>query len=154
MRHAVLWFALAFVLACSRTQQPEPAPPSVDVKPPAVGSAEGARAPERSKALEDKPRRAWNAGDEVTALGKISKIPWQHLMIQVPGKRPEYFDLEGGEQIVIYARDLPTCGSSMRVEGTVIEARGASKRPGPQTKTEDDYSELSLDVKQAACASR
>lgn len=78
-------------------------------------------------------------------------MPWQHLMSSVPGKKSEYFDLEDGSQTVIYVKDAPDCSGFLRVEATVLSVRGASKRPGRETKVDDSYEELQLDVKTARC---
>lgn len=85
------------------------------------------------------------------ARGKVSRVPWQHLMTGVPGKQSEYFDLSDGWQTVIYAKDLPSCAGTLEVEGTVLSVRGPSKRPGRETKVDDSYEELQLDVTAARC---
>ncbi len=79
--------------------------------------------------------------ENITLLGNISKIPWQHL-IQFFDDRPNinYFDLDNGEQIVIYSREPITCTGSMKISGKVILTTGGSKRPQKiQTETYEEY---------------
>ena len=92
--------------------------------------------------------------DQAIALrGRISKIPWQHLMTGVTGKKAEYFDLEGGkDQTVVYWKDPPSCSGDIVVVGKVLEVRGPPKKPGGRdTKVDDSYSELHVDVDSARC---
>lgn len=69
-------------------------------------------------------------GKKITIEGRISDIPWQHLIMSVPThKHIYYFDLLDGYQIVIYAKEVIDCSENLIVEGEVIEVRGPSKRP-------------------------
>lgn len=72
-------------------------------------------------------------------------------MSHVEGKQTEYFDLDDGVQIVIYASELPSCSGFLLVEGRVLAVRGASKRPGAETKVDESYEELHIDVTDARC---
>ncbi len=82
-----------------------------------------------------------SVGKNITLTGIISKIPWQHL-IQFFSNRANinYFDLENGEQIVIYSREPITCIGEMKITGEVIITKGSSKRPQKiQTETYEEY---------------
>ena len=69
-------------------------------------------------------------GKKITLLGKISNIPWQHMIKDVENHNHiYYFDLEDGYQIVIYSKAEIHCAGSLSVTGEVIEVRGKSKRP-------------------------
>ena len=70
------------------------------------------------------------AGRKVTAVGKKSDLPWQHL-IDPPDTHPDivYFDMRE-IQIVVYADELIDCRGELAVTGTVVELEGTSKRPG------------------------
>ena len=96
----------------------------------------------------------WKPGGTITVRGQVSKIIWQHLMTGVEGKRSAYFDLDGekSQQTVVYWKDPPKCAGTVEVTGKVIEVRGASKRPNHgQTKVDDSYGELQIDVERARC---
>jgi len=69
-------------------------------------------------------------GKKIALKGKISDIPWQHMIEDVEGNNHiYYFDLEHGNQIVIYSKAEIQCTSSLSITGKVIEVRGKSKRP-------------------------
>lgn len=100
---------------------------------------------------------AESVGEEITLSGNISKIPWQHL-IQFISDRDNinYFDLENGEQIVIYSREPIviysrepiTCRGKMKINGEVILTKGSSKRP---QKIDETYQEYQLLVDSWEC---
>jgi hypothetical protein len=71
-----------------------------------------------------------SVGKTITLTGNISKTPWQHL-IQFFDDRTNinYFDLDNGEQIVIYSYEPITCIGKMKIKGEVIITEGGSKRP-------------------------
>ena len=80
-------------------------------------------------------------GQYITLTGTISKTPWQHL-IQFFDDRSNinYFDLDNGEQIVIYTFEPITCIGKMKITGEVILTEGGSKRPQKiQTETYIEY---------------
>jgi hypothetical protein len=82
---------------------------------------------------------------EVTLEGRVSRIPWQHMTVQRPGKRLEYFDLEDRTQIVVYAAAPLPAGRTLRLTGVVLKVQGGSKRPG--AKVDDPaFVEYQLDV--------
>jgi hypothetical protein len=68
---------------------------------------------------------------QVTIKGKISNVPWQHMIASVKGyNQSEYFDLEDKTQIVIYLKSpIPERGL-ISVTGKVIGVKGGSKKPG------------------------
>ena len=69
-------------------------------------------------------------GKIVTVEGKISNMPWQHLIANVATHQQiYYFDLEGEPQIVIYSKDPIDCSNDLEIEGEVIEVKGHTKRP-------------------------
>ena len=70
-------------------------------------------------------------GEKIAIKGKISDIPWQHMIKDVENhSHIYYFDLEDGDQIVIYSAVELYCNRSLLVTGEVIEVKGKSKRPG------------------------
>jgi len=91
-------------------------------------------------------------GEKITLTGNISKIPWQHL-IQFFSDREHinYFDLENGEQIVIYSREQIVCKGKMKIYEEVILAKGSSKRP--QKIKDETYQEYQLLVDSWECLS-
>lgn len=93
-----------------------------------------------------------SVGEKITLTGKISKIPWQHL-IQFFSDREHinYFDLENGEQIVIYSREPITYIGKMKINGEVILTKGSSKRP--QKIKDETYQEYQLLVDSWECLS-
>jgi hypothetical protein len=100
------------------------------------------------------PMSTWKDGMPVTVRGKVSTIIWQHMMTSVDGKKHAYFDVDGEKtQTVVYWKDPPTCSGMIEVTGKVLEIRGQSKRPGQQkeSKVDDKYVELHIDVESARC---
>jgi len=106
-----------------------------------VEAAEKAAAPMRAKAKDPAPEAAPASaarkdltdakhGEAVTVEGKVSKEPWQHMIDPVAGKSAEYFDLDGGGQIVVYAAGKLPEGQRLRLSGKALELKGTSKRPG------------------------
>lgn len=90
------------------------------------------------------------AGTRVTVRGRVSDRPWAHMMTSVPGKQPEYFDLDDERQTVIYWKVPVTCPGDIEITGTVIEARGPGKRPGGG-QSSDIVVERHVDVATARC---
>ena len=97
----------------------------------------------------------WRPGATVTARGKVSNIMWQHMMREVPGKTYAYFDVEGEKtQTIVYWKDDPKCTGLTEVTGTVVELRGPAKKPGVrESKVDDSYAELHIDVERTRCVS-
>lgn len=89
-------------------------------------------------------------GKKVAVEGKISKIPWQHLM-HPPSSHPfeYYFDMEKF-QIVIYAKKKVACDKTLKVSGTVIELHGAGKG----SKADETFKEYHVVVDSWKCFSR
>ena len=93
------------------------------------------------------PMTLGKPGEAATIRGRVAKIIAAHMMIGVKGKRPTYFDLEGGGQIVVYAVGELPADTLLELKGTVLEARGPPKKPGQRpSKVDDTYSEEQLDV--------
>ena len=70
--------------------------------------------------------------------GRISRLPWQHIIGAPEGYREMYyFDLEGGAQIVIYAKTPIACEGPLTVWGRVIEIEGQSKRPDTKAQVSE-----------------
>jgi hypothetical protein len=68
---------------------------------------------------------------QVTIKGKISNVPWQHMIASVKGyPLNEYFDLEDKTQIVIYLKTAIPERGLIAVTGKVIGVKGGSKKPG------------------------
>jgi hypothetical protein len=116
-----------------------PPPPASSAAPAGTGSA---------TTPPPAGRDAWIAGRTITLRGRVSREPWQHMMGHVPGKQPEYFDLEGGSQTVVYTSNPISCAGLVELEGTVVELRGGSKRGG---KADETFVEKHLDVTGARC---
>jgi hypothetical protein len=87
-------------------------------------------------------------GADVDLTGEISDTPWQH-MIDIPKKYPyaDYFDLDDGDQLVIYTKLPVDCTGEMRLNGKIIEIKGTSKRPGSDEK----YTEPQILVDEFEC---
>ena len=69
-------------------------------------------------------------GKKITLEGKISDIPWQHIIKSViTHKHIYYFDLKDETQIVIYAKNGIDCRNNLVIEGEIIEVKAPSKRP-------------------------
>ncbi|OLS26829.1 MAG: hypothetical protein HeimC3_07210 [Candidatus Heimdallarchaeota archaeon LC_3] len=70
----------------------------------------------------------------ISIKGKISEIPWQHLVYSDP-EYPhfEYFDLEDDYQIIIYTKQKITNQESILVYGKVIPVTGRPKRSNPES---------------------
>lgn len=90
----------------------------------------------------------WTPGDTVEVVGKISDMPWQHL-VGMHEAYPYfyYIDIEGGGQIVAYSAKEIACEGRIKLRGKVIEAGGSSKRPG----SDEEYRELQLLVRSFEC---
>jgi hypothetical protein len=86
-----------------------------------------------------------NVDKKVTITGKISKVPWQHMMTSVQGHpASDYFDVDGGAQIVIYSKSAISYKGKMSITGKVLGVQGSSKRPGASKS--ETYSEYHLIV--------
>ncbi len=88
-----------------------------------------------------------NLGKKVEIEGRVSEIPWQHLIKTDTGKEAVYIDLDDGYQIVAYIEGETNCAGRLRLEGTVIEVVGRSKRPG----SDERFVEYQLDVSDWEC---
>jgi len=86
-------------------------------------------------------------GREVVLEGRVAQIPWQHLIRTDADKEIIYIDLDDGDQIVAYVEGGLRCGGRLRLEGTVIEVRGLSKRPG----SDEAFVDYQLDVSAWDC---
>jgi hypothetical protein len=140
----------AFVLACvSCSREPQmtsaptataPPPPSAPAPAPSPSPSPTAKAPRRGP------------GETITVRGRVSTLIAQHMTTDVPGKQHGYFDVSGGGgQMVVYWKTPPSCPGEIELTGKTILLRGPSKRPGRDTKLDDTYSELHLDVETARC---
>jgi hypothetical protein len=69
--------------------------------------------------------------------GKVSNIPWQHL-IGYTKNYPYtcYFDFDKS-QTVIYSKTPIECRDRIKIRGKIIKISGKSKKPG----SDEDYSE-------------
>ncbi len=75
-------------------------------------------------------------GQKVELEGKISDVPWQHLIdFSDTHQIIQYFDLDSGDQIVIYSKETIECKEKMRLSGEVIKVDGKSKRPGDTSES-------------------
>lgn len=95
---------------------------------------------------------ASRVGQQVELEARPAVAIWQHLVGDVPGKLPEYVDLEGGLQIVVHVAGGLPCGGAMVLRGTVVEVRGGPKRPGlPPSRANATWIEHALDVQSVIC---
>lgn len=97
------------------------------------------RAP-MDRAMSDSGQFSW-------IVGRIARIPWQHLVKPPPGKIPIYVDTEGGGQTVAYAAEEPVCSGVLLMEGRTLLAEGPAKRPG----SDERFAERQLDVTSWTC---
>ncbi len=79
-------------------------------------------------------------GFKVSIKGRVSDMPWQHL-IWMEKSHPYiyYIDWEDGQTVVYSAHPLE-CGPGVLVTGTVILSEGVSKKPG----SEQAYAEYQI----------
>ncbi len=100
--------------------------------------------------MENNPRFLTDyVGKMVQIEGKVSDMPWQH-MIDMREDYPYmiYLDWEH-DQTVVYSREPVKCQGALTVQGQVIRLEGQSKRPGSQTH----YSELQILADRIICQS-
>lgn len=84
----------------------------------------------------------WTAGRRVVVTGRVSNVPWQHLIDARRAAEAVYVDVDDGVQVVAYVRgELPTSGR-LRLVATVLRSEGGAKRPGSSER----HVELQLDV--------
>lgn len=88
-----------------------------------------------------------SVGKEVAVVGKVSQMPWQHMIRSDTDKQAEYIDLEEGGQIVAYVGSAIACGRPLLLEGKVLLTAGSSKRPGSKERA----GEVQLDVARWTC---
>ncbi len=86
-------------------------------------------------------------GKTVTVTGRISDVPWQHIIANEPGHPFSYYFDVGPEQTVIYAKTGIECGPGLTVTGTVIEVGTKSKKPGD----DQTYREYQILVEDWVC---
>lgn len=89
-------------------------------------------------------------GKQVLLVGRVSPNPWQHMIRSDLKKDVSYIDLDGGGQIVAYAKGVPACAGAVLLRGTVLRTEGSSKRPG----SKEVCSEIQLDVESWRCLDR
>ncbi|MFX1435654.1 MAG: hypothetical protein ACFFAA_00395 [Promethearchaeota archaeon] len=91
-----------------------------------------------------------NVGKNVSIIGKLSKVIWQHLTAFIDSHPyMNYFDLEDGYQIVIYSTDSILCEKQLEVNGKLIKTEGTRKNP--RSKVNDEYFEYQLLVDSWKC---
>jgi hypothetical protein len=86
-------------------------------------------------------------GEKVVLVGRVSQMPWQHMIRGDLKKQAAYIDLEGRGQIVAYAKGSISCPGAVVLRGTVLLTEGSSKRPG----SKEVCSEVQLDVESWQC---
>lgn len=88
----------------------------------------------------------------VILQGKISEVPWQHLIGSFKTHPyANYFDYSASQkllQIVIYSKKDIKCTQSLRIKGQVVEIKGHSKRPSDHP---EKYSELGVLILNWSC---
>jgi len=86
-------------------------------------------------------------GQKVVVEGRISQIPWQHL-IAPSDSHPVILYLDSGKnQIVIYSKRYITCTEKIKTTGTVIKIEGKSKKTG----SDEIFSEYQIVVDEYEC---
>jgi hypothetical protein len=91
------------------------------------------------------------AGSTVRLRGRIATTEAEHMMTNVPGKRPAYFDYAPGKQAVMYWATEVSCPGEILITGTVIDATGPSKRRPSSGEPQTMFTERSIDVATAQC---
>lgn len=127
-----------------------------DTRPSASATPDDAGVPanDASASADADAIERWKAGERVTIRGRVSKTPWQHMMTGVPGKRDAYFDLESGNQTVVYWKAPPKdCeGGLIEISGTAMVLVGPGKKPGAKpSKADKAWHEFQVDVDTARC---
>ena len=87
-------------------------------------------------------------GETVEFRGKQSDVPWQH-MIDIKEEHPyiNYIDFEGGDQRVVYTKNLIICQGEVSFKGTVVEIVGESKNPA----SDEVYTDLQITADEISC---
>lgn len=87
-------------------------------------------------------------GETVEFIGKQTDTPWQH-MIDIKENYPyiNYIDFEGGDQRVVYTKDLLSCPDQVKFKGTVVEITGESKNPA----SDEVYTDLQIQADEFEC---
>jgi hypothetical protein len=87
-------------------------------------------------------------GKTVTLSGTVSRMPWQHIIGNIEGKRVEYFDLPDGDQIVIYVPENFNCSGRVKLTGKSFRVEAGAKRPG----SEERFVDYQLNVTSWECS--
>lgn len=77
---------------------------------------------------------------EVVIEGRISKLMSQHMVGHVQDKSPDYFDVDGGSQIVVHSSKEIKCPDRARLKGTIFSVTGQTGSKG------EGWSEPQMDV--------
>lgn len=87
-------------------------------------------------------------GETVEFEGEQSEAPWQH-MIEIREEYPyiNYIDFEGGDQRVVYTKDLIICQGNVSFKGTVVGISGESKNPA----SDEVYTDLQITADEFTC---
>lgn len=95
--------------------------------------------------LVDAVALSQHVDQRVRVRGRVSRIPWQHMTALVPDARSEYFDIEGGGQIMVYcplSQERLAQGALIELAGTVFAITGAAKRSRPDEPAHTEHSLL------------
>jgi hypothetical protein len=158
MSPKMITISLLMLTSCHHKQD-EPQTPTPESQPEAVADSLPATpdsepvadnpSPEPPKvtlALADLPNYV---GKSVTLQGKITDLPYQHVMAPPAGTKHDYYFNLDKSQIVLYTVEEISCGTTLEVTGTVLEIQGAAKRgakPG-----DSYYKEYHLNVASWKC---
>jgi len=87
-------------------------------------------------------------GETVEFTGSQSDTPWQH-MVQIKEEYPyiNYIDFDGGDQRVVYSKELVMCPDQVSFKGNVIEIFGESKNPD----SDEPYTDLQITADEFTC---
>jgi hypothetical protein len=95
--------------------------------------------------VADISQLADHVGKTVTVYGKISNVPWQHILAGDTSYRYSYYFDVGSSQTVIYAQEKIDCSLLLSVTGKVIEVKSTSNKTG------SDYREFHILVDSWFC---
>lgn len=87
------------------------------------------------------------AGNRISVMGRISDVPWQHIIAGFDDCPYSYYFDFGDDQTVIYCSEEIACTGEIIVYGTVVEVGTRSKKPGDDTR----YTEFQIRVDRVDC---
>jgi hypothetical protein len=80
-----------------------------------------------------------NLNKKMTIVAAKSTMIMQHMMAGSPKTVDNYFDLDGGAQIVVYSLKPIPCKGKTKITGTVGQVSGPGKGPNKGGGTHSEY---------------